>query len=55
VLKKEDDDEDSDYRVPTFKGLIDEYEQDKYRSNKGEDQLQETSTFKNAKLLHDKE
>jgi hypothetical protein len=54
VLKKEHDDEDSDYRVPTFKALVEDYEQGKSPSSEA-DHLQDTSTFKNISAVHAKE
>jgi hypothetical protein len=46
VIKAQED----GYRVPTFKGLVEEYEMSRQKSGKfGEDKLEETSTFKNLR------
>lgn len=55
MLKKEHEDEDEDYRVPTFKALIEDYEQEKSPSKETDDKLQETSTFRNLGTVHTKE
>lgn len=52
MLKNHEDIEDSDYQVPTFKGLIEQYERERSQQNKTEDQLQETSSFKNIKITN---
>jgi hypothetical protein len=35
--------------------LIDQYERERSQPNKGEDHLQETSSFKNIKMIHYKD